>query len=217
MSQSSSLPSGFQHWHAPSCSACGADLTQHAAVALHLIVGGRRVALETHLEADGLLVDVDGLVAAGRHARSACAACDETLDDEEPATTPEPTPEPTRATDAEWVSPLSDGVNPDLDADFSVARYDFTGCLWETRVPGRDTEETWDSGRHEHARLSAAVRQVIPAPWIERLGLDDAARLALELGLVLHTGSGIERGVLGDDPRDGFDATYRPLSALPAA
>jgi len=84
---------------------------------------------------------------------------------------------------------LTPGDNPETDApDFSVSRYNKTGYVWETRVPGEDCEATWEDEEHQHATLTSAVNAAIP-DWVKYgLTLDTAARLAIDVGLVMHTG-----------------------------
>jgi hypothetical protein len=99
---------------------------------------------------------------------------------------------------------LGEGDQPDLDEGFSVRRYNETGFLWETRVPGRDKEDTWECGGHEFKTLTYAVLSLIPDPHVQYgISLDTAARILLELDLILHTG--VEINDIESDLYDGPD------------
>lgn len=90
------------------------------------------------------------------------------------------------------------GGHPRPRLDFDFDKENQTEYLWETRVPGTDAEETWDSGTHEFKTLADAVKSVLPYYAEFRLTLPEAAYLCLRLGLILGTGVPIDESISED-------------------
>ena len=76
--------------------------------------------------------------------------------------------------------------------------------VWETRVPGVDGEQTWDTGDHEHVTLLKALEAVFPFYREYDLTTEQAAHLCLRLGLIMGTGITVDELMEGiketDDP-----------------
>jgi hypothetical protein len=65
------------------CPDCQTDLTQSDQVEMVVSVGGHVIRVATHLDSDGLLIDVDRLIANGYESDVHCAVCDRRLTDHE--------------------------------------------------------------------------------------------------------------------------------------
>jgi len=85
---------------------------------------------------------------------------------------------------------------------FRFSKENSSGFFWEIRVPGTDCEETWESGKYECHTLIEAVLRLLPDFESYRLTLSKAAKLLLELGLVLGTGVEISEREDGDDKEE---------------
>jgi hypothetical protein len=65
------------------CEACGRDLIEPGSVDLVYSIASQVQEVPSRLDSDGILQDVDGIIAKGLHSDTCCAACGHSLSDEE--------------------------------------------------------------------------------------------------------------------------------------
>lgn len=65
------------------CEACGRNLTEPGSVDLVYSIAGHVSEVPSRLDSDGVLDDVDGIIAKGLHSDTSCAACGHSLSEEE--------------------------------------------------------------------------------------------------------------------------------------
>ena len=79
----------------------------------------------------------------------------------------------------------------------SIAEFDFkkensAGYAWEVRYPGMDAEDTWGRDNNPYPNLEKAVMVAFPQYKDYGMTIETAAKLCLELGLILGTGVEVE-------------------------
>lgn len=75
----------------------------------------------------------------------------------------------------------------------SIEKFDFNqwndpANVWEVRAAGVDSESSWESSDNPQPSLSGAVKAAFPHYQDHGLTLEQAARICLDLGLVVGTG-----------------------------
>lgn len=95
---------------------------------------------------------------------------------------------------------MSDGMDflgPGGSESVPIEKFDFKkldkcGFMWEGRVPGVDCEESWESGDCEYESLTEAVNDILPNYKALGLTLENAAKILLQIGVIVGTGVEIE-------------------------
>jgi hypothetical protein len=78
------MPATYSHTYSvTSCPDCGAKLTNLYSVDIETTDGVRLLYWPSRLDSDGVLVDVDGVIASGQHSDTMCRNCGLSLADYE--------------------------------------------------------------------------------------------------------------------------------------
>lgn len=77
--------------------------------------------------------------------------------------------------------------------DFNFKWENSSRYAWEVRFPGMDAEASWELDDNPYPNLEKAVMAAFPHYKDYGLTMETAAKLCLELGLIL--GTGVETGM----------------------
>jgi hypothetical protein len=72
--------------------------------------------------------------------------------------------------------------------EFDFQRENSAGYAWEVRFPGVSEDESWEMDSNPYSNLENAVMAAFPHYKDYGLSIETAAKLCLELGLILGTG-----------------------------
>jgi hypothetical protein len=73
----------YQHRYPKECPHCSADLLTHHSLLVLFSIDGTEVARNSQLDENGILMDVDRLIANGYHSDTICDKCAESISAEE--------------------------------------------------------------------------------------------------------------------------------------